>query len=764
MPMLFRNFILCLIFFYTSQGLGSSFATFKKHYLAKDYAKAITSVNEHSPKGLGNFALGITHYKMGSFKQAIKKLDIAFGEKIDLNDYIYFYEGVSYLKLNKYKNAEHLLEKVISMKEESSKKEEARFYLAQSLMKRNKIKQAKKHLIRLNRSMRNNRIFRPLILWELARIDVKQNKTWRACKWAKILYKKFPNHELTKDWNIDLSKAQIEGKTLGCKTTLADKRSRVRRLQYEGQSERARKEIALLENTEAIPKVDLDILLAAYLMQDGMIKESHDLLVKHYGKHMEHSYLDLFATIQSRLGSHEGSTRTYDYMNMIRLPRKLKEKAIFNSAFVSFQNQKYDLASNKFGELMIRTSNNYFIKNAQWYKYWGNYLSGKYQSAVDGFLRIIKNRHQDIRKIKYYLALSYLNTNRQEDAKAILEEILHDRYDFYSLVAANRLEGLKKVRSSVTIKPKEILSHYSKNNNSNDNQAFSSKFKDRLKKANDLESLGFYDLAKAELRYIERRTSEQSDLRTLMANYTKIEAWDRASYLGEIFFKKDMNSRPVATNRGVWENTYPKAYEDYVLASSSDFNVEKELIWAIIKTESNYRKDAISPVGALGLMQMMPYTGKNLAIMLNISPFNAEVLQNPKLNIKFGTRYLKRLLDQFDNSIVLASAAYNAGPHRVNRWLTNFNNLNTDEFIDHIPFRQTRGYVKKVIKHYHIYKMLYSKNMTNQSFAFLSKPLKIKANSKHIYKEDWSDIKAMKKNKQSHLMVGWDNEFVYDKR
>ncbi len=765
--MIWRNFFLLLIIFFIHKAAGDDFVEFKRHYHSKEYSKALTSINEQAHKGFRNFGLGLAHYQNAEYQQTIDKLDIAYGEKINLDDYIYFYEGVSYLNLNKYKNAEFLLKKVIKMKPESSKKNEAKFYLAESLIKRNKLREARKHLVHLERSMRNNRNFYPKVLWGLTGIDTKQKSAWRACRWAKRLYTKYPTHELIDNWDIDFSKIKVEDIPLRCNVSLDDKRKRIKRFQYEGFSKRAREEIALLENKKS--EFELDILLANYLVQDGFVKEAYDLLSKHYGENTQYHYLNLLATIQSRLGSHEESTQTYDYISTTRVSRRLKEKALFNSAFVNFQSGQYNLASNKFANLITRTKNKHLTRKAQWYKYWANYLGGNYESALEGFDRIITNRGQDERKIKYYSALSYLKTDRAEEAKQILKELSNNSHDFYSLAAASRLEGLKKVRffsfSSLGGGSRTLSS-----NNIEDNTVHTSvvladdKLKNRFERANNLESLGFYDLAKEELYFIEKSSVDKDNLRLLMAHYNKINAFNRASYVGEIYLEEDMGHSPVATNRGIWQNTYPKAYEEHVLDVSDKFNVEKELIWAIMKTESNYRKDAISPVGAMGLMQIMPYTGQKIALMLSMPSFESQQLQDPALNIKFAARYLQRLLKQFDNNIALASAAYNAGPHRIHRWLGNFNSLHMDEFIDHIPFKQTRGYVKKVIKHYNIYKVLYSKKINNNALAFLSKPIEIKSSSKSIYKEDWSDVNNLSASKKQTKLINSNNTFAFDNR
>lgn len=115
----------------------------------------------------------------------------------------------------------------------------------------------------------------------------------------------------------------------------------------------------------------------------------------------------------------------------------------------------------------------------------------------------------------------------------------------------------------------------------------------------------------------------------------------------------------------------------------------------------------MSPAGALGLMQIMPRTARRMTEKLGIKNFSSEQLLDPPLAIHIGTAYLKRLLGQFNQSAPLAAAAYNAGPHRVISWIRSFGSLQMDEFIEHIPFQETRNYVKKVVSNQQAYSHLY---------------------------------------------------------
>ncbi len=151
---------------------------------------------------------------------------------------------------------------------------------------------------------------------------------------------------------------------------------------------------------------------------------------------------------------------------------------------------------------------------------------------------------------------------------------------------------------------------------------------------------------------------------------------------------------------------YPIKYEEYVYEYSKENNIDPLLIFAIIKTESNFKENVKSKSGAIGLMQLMPETGREQAKNLEIN-YTDEVLYDPKENIKIGIYYYNYLLDYYNENYILAFAAYNAGIGNVDKWIETgtINNLGTN--VENIPFKETNMYVRKIICNYEMYKKLY---------------------------------------------------------
>ncbi|MCL5073102.1 MAG: lytic transglycosylase domain-containing protein, partial [Actinobacteria bacterium] len=110
---------------------------------------------------------------------------------------------------------------------------------------------------------------------------------------------------------------------------------------------------------------------------------------------------------------------------------------------------------------------------------------------------------------------------------------------------------------------------------------------------------------------------------------------------------------------------------------------------------------------ALGLMQIIPKTGKGIASQLGIAKFDNQMLLDPELSIKMGAYYLSRQLESFNQNKYYAAGAYNGGPGSMNKWISSWGDKDIEEFIEYISYDETRNYIKKVMGSYFFYQMLY---------------------------------------------------------
>lgn len=144
------------------------------------------------------------------------------------------------------------------------------------------------------------------------------------------------------------------------------------------------------------------------------------------------------------------------------------------------------------------------------------------------------------------------------------------------------------------------------------------------------------------------------------------------------------------------ELRFPVLYREYVEANAQQNNIDPGWVYGVMRQESAFVTDARSAAGALGLMQLMPSTGRMAGRLLNVRLRNPQALLEVQNNLKLGTYYLKTVLDEYHGHQVLATAAYNAGPNRVRDWLPG-QTIDADVWVENIPYNETRNYVKNVM-------------------------------------------------------------------
>jgi len=152
---------------------------------------------------------------------------------------------------------------------------------------------------------------------------------------------------------------------------------------------------------------------------------------------------------------------------------------------------------------------------------------------------------------------------------------------------------------------------------------------------------------------------------------------------------------------------YPLLHEDEIKAQAEAAGVDQSVIAALIRQESVWEPEARSRAGALGLMQVMPATGREIARALKVSGWSAETLLDPATNIRFGTHHLAGILRRFEGDLSRALAAYNAGASRVTTWNGRGDSRDPELFIEHISFQETRDYVRVIERNLALYRSLY---------------------------------------------------------
>lgn len=152
---------------------------------------------------------------------------------------------------------------------------------------------------------------------------------------------------------------------------------------------------------------------------------------------------------------------------------------------------------------------------------------------------------------------------------------------------------------------------------------------------------------------------------------------------------------------------YPLHYWETLNEQALEHGLEPLLVAAVIRTESNWRVQAVSGPGARGLMQVMPATAAEVAAQLGLTQFTDEQLFDPAINLRIGTFYLAALRREFAGNEVAALAAYNGGARHVRTWLASGRWNGQAETLQDIPFPETREFVRKVLRDWQLYERLY---------------------------------------------------------
>lgn len=271
---------------------------------------------------------------------------------------------------------------------------------------------------------------------------------------------------------------------------------------------------------------------------------------------------------------------------------------------------------------------------------------------------------------RYWQADLLMERGREQEAKDILHSLMQQR-GFYPMVAAQRLAEDYSIRVE---KPEGTVAPL-------------------LVNGPEMSRV-------RELMYWNQDNTARGEWANLVSSRSRNEQGQLAKYA----FDQDWWDLSVqATIAGkLWDNLeerFPLAYKDLFVRYTSDKDISKSYAMAIARQESAWNPKVRSPVGAAGLMQIMPGTATHTVKMFSIPGYSGpNQLLDPETNINIGTHYLQYVYQQFGNNRIYASAAYNAGPGRVRTWRGNSaGRIDAAAFVESIPFSETRGYVKNVL-------------------------------------------------------------------
>jgi soluble lytic murein transglycosylase len=225
----------------------------------------------------------------------------------------------------------------------------------------------------------------------------------------------------------------------------------------------------------------------------------------------------------------------------------------------------------------------------------------------------------------------------------------------------------------------------------------------------ELLRLGFPEAVSSELLAVNRNGLPAEPVRLIVHLLSMAGDQRSAHAVARVSLRRDLSGRITPQTRPVWEIAYPNAYRELIEKHTKEAGVEPDLLQALMREESALDPKALSWAGALGLTQLMPTTAKAVAQQLKLKRFKVESLLEPEMNIRIGAHHLGELVKKFDGNAPFAVGSYNAGAGAVNRWRAERKGMPLDAWVEEVPIAETRGYIKRVLRSYNTYQLLYGR-------------------------------------------------------
>lgn len=359
------------------------------------------------------------------------------------------------------------------------------------------------------------------------------------------------------------------------------------------------------------------------------------------------------------------------------------DKALLEAGLINKNNGLHADASQILQRLIKDFPASELVSRASWELAWGQYLAGNLTAAIESFKPLFKDVLYRERAL-YWTARSQERQNRSVDADRAYKQLLGEYpYGFYAAWYRGRTGKPTGWMALPEGTPEPVLPEGSQ-------------------RVQALAALGMLEEARTELAAFKTKYQDK-DAAPGLARLQHLSGDLHGSI---VTFHQN---RPATIDRATlpfWALGFPRPYADLFSRNSMANDLPDSLVLSLSKAESSFRADVKSHAGAIGLMQLMPGTARMTAGYKGKN-YNPLWLIEPEYNIKLGTKHLRELMDKYHQDQVYTMAAYNAGAGAVNRWRKSFGDLPRDEFIENIPYQETRDYVKKIVAYMAVYRSLY---------------------------------------------------------
>jgi soluble lytic murein transglycosylase-like protein/TolA-binding protein len=451
---------------------------------------------------------------------------------------------------------------------------------------------------------------------------------------------------------------------------------------------RYREAIASLERYRQVPGFDDGAAEALYILgvalqRDGRSGEAERLFRQLASREPSTAWngkalIMLGLSYESRQEI-ERAVETYRALS-IRFPTNDRaDELAWRIGWLRYAQGLFEIAGREFGEVMERFPQSMFASNAAYWQAKALEKAGHGPQAR----RLYEQAARDFPYTYYGLRA---------------REILHSRASLWGTAGDNTalLTNGSAFPTSPTQQPQDELS-------------LADAVRFHYVRADELLTLRFVDDAREEIAQFAKQMGDGVAERTALAR---------------MYLRADMPLQAIRSLNGAlisvspperlslpvefWTSFFPQLYWEEVLEATQFTRIDPWLILGVIRQESAFNARAISRSDARGLMQLLPSTGREVYQRIGLGAFRDDVLFDPRMNVRLGAQYLGGLTEIHRGNLILGLAAYNAGPSRVRRWQQELSTTDWDEFIERLPFEETRLYVKSVLRNYGVYQWLYA--------------------------------------------------------
>ncbi len=645
------------------------------------------------------YARTLYHY----YAKAIDPLNRAKAGASELGDYVAFYLGDAYLKTAH--NAEAL-----STLADFSKN------FPDSLLIRDA------HLVYANALLEEGRAQEAVALLEKDRapqrsdIELAMGRAYEAAGDNQKAAGAFRNLYFNLPTSFEADVAGTELHKLGISGTVAERRTRADLLfKAKHYEEAAHDYRELVQEVSPADRPAVQLALAGALEKSGSSHDARKILTS-MGTQVadaEAERLYLLSETERSTSDEEAVQRTLNELRQFGPSSPWLEQALLSAGNMYLLKRDYDHAIDYFRELQQRFPNGSHASYAHWKAAWLAFRQGRTDEARRGFENQIAlyPDSAEIPNALYWRARLAEEEGNPAMARAFYQK-LTDRFRnyYYAELGRQRLQGLPSAGGSAKEEPPHyaLLDHISPLSTAGKITAADPPDDNlRVERARLLSNGGLADAAVRELQAAASQVDGTWAPPEMARVYQDGGRYDRGIEIMKRttpnYFAVDIPDLP----RPYWEALFPKAYWPDLRKYSLLNGLDPYLVASLIRQESEFNAGALSRANAVGLMQLLPKTGKTVAKQVKLKGYSAPQLFTPSVNLELGTRYFKEMVDKYNGQFEYALAAYNAGTDRVGDWLGQGHYRDPQEFVESIPFTETREYVQAILRNANLYRQLY---------------------------------------------------------